>query len=125
VKKIDVLLHKARVLIVDSLAVFFPDNADSFMEALNVEPAHYVVSLSDGTEGYDFMKALNDTAATDWVDHEQLEADEMEAGLVIDKLDKSQNPDELTEEECWELIKKPAEKPEQKVVKTRNLFGWG
>ena len=126
-KKIDALLHKARALIADSLAVLLSDNADSFMEALGVNLALYAVALPDGATGYDFMKALNDTATRDWADHEQLEADELGAGLVIDKLDENQDLGELTEEECWELIKKPMEKPapEQKAVKARNLFGWG
>lgn len=40
----------------------FPDDADGFIEALGLDPENYRVAGG----GYDFLKALSDTAALDW-----------------------------------------------------------
>ena len=49
-------------------ACFFclPGNDDGFITALGVDPQKYQVENSDGSTGYDFERALSDTAAEDW-----------------------------------------------------------
>lgn len=65
--KIDKLLSKARELGRSAMEMLFPPDKDGFMEALGVEKGKYAVELPDGSTGYDFLQALNDTAAEeDW-----------------------------------------------------------
>ena len=51
------------------------DDRDSFIEALDVDSQKYQVKNPDGSTGYDFMRALSDTAAEDWKDYGEEEND--------------------------------------------------
>lgn len=65
--KIDKLLSKARELARSALEMLFPPDKDGFLEALGINKEKYAVELPDGSTGYDFLQALNDTAADeDW-----------------------------------------------------------
>ena len=64
--KIDKLLSKARELGRSILVELFPPDKDGFIEALSIDKEQYSVELPDGSTGYDFLQALNDTAAEDW-----------------------------------------------------------
>ena len=65
-KNIDRLLSKAKALLAVAAGVFFPDDMDSFMEALGVDLEKYKRINPDESIGYDFIQALRDTAAEDW-----------------------------------------------------------
>ena len=64
--RIDKLLSKAQELVCAAMEMLFPLDKDGFLEALSVDKEKYAVELPDGSTGYDFLKALNDTAAEDW-----------------------------------------------------------
>lgn len=64
--KLDKLLSKARGLACAAMEMLFPADKDGFLEALSVDKEKYAVELPDGSTGYDFLQALNDTAAEDW-----------------------------------------------------------
>lgn len=42
------------------------NDKDGFVEALGVDSQKYQVKNPDGSTGYDFLRALSDTAAEDW-----------------------------------------------------------
>ncbi len=67
-KKIDNLIKSARLLLKKRAAIAYPSDEDGFMKALGVKLSSYAVELSDGTVGYDVLRALNDTALIDWAD---------------------------------------------------------
>lgn len=48
------------------LGVCFPSDDDDFIKALGADPERYAVTGSDGTVGYDFIAALNDTVVEVW-----------------------------------------------------------
>lgn len=64
--KLDKLLSKAQELACVAMEVLFPPDKDGFLEALGINKEKYAVELPDGSTGYDFLQALNDTAAEDW-----------------------------------------------------------
>ena len=67
-KKIDNLIKSARLLLKKRAAIAYPSVEVGFMKALGVKLISYAVELSDGTVGYDVLRALNDTALIDWAD---------------------------------------------------------
>ncbi|MFR3145663.1 MAG: hypothetical protein ACLTOT_15715 [Eubacterium callanderi] len=65
--RIDKLLSKAQELACAAMEMLFPSDEDGFLEALGINREKYAVELPDGSTGYDFLQALNDTAADeDW-----------------------------------------------------------
>lgn len=65
--RIDKLLSKAQELACAAMEMLFPPDKDGFLEALGIDKTQYCVELPDGSTGYDFLQALNDTAADeDW-----------------------------------------------------------
>lgn len=64
--RIDKLLSKAQELARSALEMLFPPDKDGFLEALGINKEKYAVELPDGSIGYDFLQALNDTSAEDW-----------------------------------------------------------
>ena len=54
------------------------NDGDGFVEALGVNLQKYQVKNPYGSPGYDFMRALSDTAAEDWKDYEEGENDNAE-----------------------------------------------
>ena len=54
------------------------NDKDRFIEALGVDSQTYQVTNPDGSTGYDFMRALSDTAAEDWKDYGEGEYDNAE-----------------------------------------------
>ena len=65
-KRIDVLIRKTKKLIREFALSWFSGNDDGFLEALGVDPVKYERVAPDGTIGYDFLAALNDTARECW-----------------------------------------------------------
>lgn len=65
-KNLDKLIRKAKEILQTGIELLFPGDEDGFMEALGVRREDYAVELPDGTLGYDFLKALEDTAPLDW-----------------------------------------------------------
>lgn len=63
---IDQMIRKAKALLTDATCSLFSDNDDGFIDALGVDPEKYKRTAPDGTVGYDFLKALSDTAKEDW-----------------------------------------------------------
>ena len=70
-KRIDRLLQKAKERFNATIEHLFPGDADGFMDALGVDKDKYKVEYPNGEVGYDFLKALADTARKDWGDYEQ------------------------------------------------------
>ena len=64
-RKLNNLLKKARHMLPEILGVCFPSD-DDVIKALGADPDRYAVTGSDGTVGYDFIAALNDTAVEVW-----------------------------------------------------------
>lgn len=143
-KNVDRMIAKARSLLcrlVDSLS----GNDDGFLDALGVAPEAYEQERPDGSVGYDFLKALCDTAARDWLGYEEEEAvrmPEAEPGKKR-RRKRAQRKRDFTQEPWWnavtqaerdEMVKYLSERPEEcrsteqeenKTVKSRDLFGWG
>lgn len=71
-RKLDRMIQTAKVLLANAAKVIFSDNEDGFLDALGVDPQRYAREQPDGTIGYDFMKALDDTARADWSAEEEL-----------------------------------------------------
>lgn len=67
-KGIDRLLKKAKRVLSELAISIFTGNEDGFMDALGVDLELYAVNIPDGSVGYDFLKALNDTSAADWAE---------------------------------------------------------
>ena len=44
----------------------WPDDSDGFLAALGVDCEKYRVKNPDGSAGFDALRALSDTAASDW-----------------------------------------------------------
>ena len=65
-RKLNNLLKKARHMLPEILGVCFPSDDDDFIKALGADPDCYAVTGSDGTVGYDFIAALNDTSVEVW-----------------------------------------------------------
>lgn len=65
-KNLDKLIRKAKEILQTGIELLFPGDEDGFMEALGVRREDYAVELPDGALGYDFLKALEDTAPLDW-----------------------------------------------------------
>lgn len=65
-KNLDKLIRKAKEILQTGIELLFPGDEDGFMEALGVRREDYAVELPDDTLGYDFLKALEDTAPLDW-----------------------------------------------------------
>jgi len=65
-RKLNNLLKKARHMLPEILGVCFPSDDDDFIKALGADPERYAVTGSDGTVGYDFIAALNDTVVEVW-----------------------------------------------------------
>lgn len=65
-RKLNNLLKKARHMVPEILGVCFPSDDDDFIKALGADPERYAVTGSDGTVGYDFIAALNDTVVEVW-----------------------------------------------------------
>ena len=65
-RKLNNLLKKARHMLPEILGVCFPSDDDDFIKALGADPDRYAVTGSDGTVGYDFIAALNDTVVEVW-----------------------------------------------------------
>lgn len=143
-KNVDRMIAKAKSLLyvlVDSLS----GNDDGFLDALGVVPEDYAQERPDGSIGYDFLKALCDTAAKDWLGYEEEEAacmPEAEPGKKRRRR-RAQQERDFTQEAWWdavtqaereEVVKYLSEHPEEcgsteqeenKTVKSRDLFGWG
>ena len=65
-KNLDKLIQRTKEILQTGIERLFPGDDDGFMEALGVKQEDYVVELPDGAQGYDFLKALEDTAPLDW-----------------------------------------------------------
>ena len=50
---------------------FLPGNDDNFISALGVNPERFKIINADGRAGFDFLAALNSTAAEDWAEENQ------------------------------------------------------
>lgn len=61
--KLDKLLSKVQEMARSALEMLFPPDEDGFLEAMGIDKEKYAVELPDGSTGYDFLQALNDTAA--------------------------------------------------------------
>ena len=44
----------------------WPDDDDGFLECLGVDKEKYHMKNPDGSNGFDVIRALSDTAAEDW-----------------------------------------------------------
>lgn len=146
-KDVDKLLRKAKALLDRIIEVLFPDNEDGFIDCLGVDPEKYKHIYSDGSVGYDFLKALADTAKEDWEDVDDDAAvfyEEPECPETDPESDFSKAPwkypgwNSMTRAEKQEMLAElgiPEEQTEQymqysgmqqnKKAKSRNLFGWG
>ena len=65
-KNLDKLIQRTKEILQTGIERLFPGDDDGFMEALGVKQEDYAVELPDGARGYDFLKALEDTAPLDW-----------------------------------------------------------
>ncbi|MDO9492493.1 hypothetical protein [Acetobacterium sp.] len=65
--RLDRLLKKAKKVITSALYWFGEDA--SFIEALGLNPDHYIVPYPNGDHGYDEMKALHSIVKDVWADH--------------------------------------------------------
>ena len=54
-----------------SKLTFLPGNDDNFISALGVNPERFKIINADGRAGFDFLAALNSTAAEDWAEENQ------------------------------------------------------
>ncbi len=61
-KRIDKLIQKA----ISSRGIIADTNEDGFIEALGLLPDAYKRELPTGSVSYDAIRALSDTALTDW-----------------------------------------------------------
>lgn len=69
--KIDKMLLLAKGILIKTKAVIYPDDDDDFVKSLGVDIKKYEVKNIDGSIGYDYIRALNDSAIEDWKDEEQ------------------------------------------------------
>ena len=115
-KDINRLLERAMAIHNSFDFGLFPDNDDGFLDALGVDKAKYEIKHLDGTVGYDFLSALNDTAKEVWEmgDDEELHTN------IEDAYHEPRAPERYSAEP------RPDESHEGgKSKKTRNIFGWG
>jgi hypothetical protein len=67
--RLDKLLKKAKEIISKTFENWgFAEDA-SFIEALGLNPDHYIVPYPNGDHGYDEMKALHSIVKDVWADH--------------------------------------------------------
>lgn len=65
--RLDRLIKKAKKIISKTLNWFGEE--PSFIEALGLNPDHYIVPYPNGEHGYDEMKALHSIVKDVWADH--------------------------------------------------------
>lgn len=94
-KKINKLIKDAKQLLGDMVKTFFSGNEDGFLEALGVDPEKYKHAAPDGTIGYDFMAALNDTVAESWNEYVEAYSDET-SEMETNMAESSQNDSEIS-----------------------------
>lgn len=105
-KDVDKLLERARIILNALDIGLFPPDDDEFIEALGVDKLKYEVKHQDGTVGYDFLAALNDTVKEVWA-----------KDLTVCRGESDSNTARTKETEEMPKFKNSK--------KTKNLFGWG
>lgn len=115
-KDVDRLLERAMAIHNSFDFGLFPNNDDGFLDALGVDKTKYEIKHLDGTVGYDFLSALNDTAKEVW----GMDAIEELHTNIEDAYQESRVPERY-------YVEPRLEEPHEhgKSEKTRKIFGWG